>query len=98
MSESFTVYLRNEEKVLLMQRADGVSEEDIQAILASEQAEEIDCSNLTKKEQKEFKKQCDGYYKVKRMQCAAASSDAKTDFAAKKVYETCLDRMGVPKK
>ncbi|MBD50753.1 MAG: hypothetical protein CMB08_02370, partial [Euryarchaeota archaeon] len=26
MSESFTVYLRNEEKVLLMQRADGVSD------------------------------------------------------------------------
>ena len=83
-------------------RADGVSEEDIQAILASEQptleAEEIDCSNLTKKEQKEFKKQCDGYYKVKRLQCATASSNAKTDFAAKKIYETCLDNMGVPKK
>ena len=26
MSESFTVYLRNEEKVLLMQRADGISD------------------------------------------------------------------------
>jgi len=32
------------------------------------------------------------------MQCAAASSNAKTDFAAKKIYETCLDRMGAPKK
>ena len=60
--------------------------------------EEVDCSNLTKKEQKEFKKQCDRYYKVKRMQCAASSSRANSDFAAKKIYETCLDEAGVPKK
>ena len=82
-------------------RADGLSEEEIQEAIEygkSLEAEEIDCSNLTKKEQKEFKKQCDGYYKVKRLQCATASSNAKTDFAAKKIYETCLDNMGVPKK
>ena len=83
-------------------RADGLSEEEIQAAIAYgnslKDTEEIDCSNLTKKEQKEFKKQCDGYYKVKRLQCATASSNAKTDFAAKKIYETCLDNMGVPKK
>ena len=83
-------------------RADGLSEEEIQAAIAAgppkKEPEEIDCRNFTKKEQKEFKKQCDGYYKVKRLQCAVSSSNAKTDFAAKKIYEACLDRMGVPKK
>ena len=32
-----------------------------------------------------------------RSSCAAQSARAKSDFAAKKIYETCLDLVGVPK-
>ena len=76
------------EEYIIVQKAAGTYTE----------IEEVDCRNLTKKEQKEFKKECDGFYKVKRLQCANSSARAKTDFAAKKIYETCLDRRGVPKK
>ena len=64
-------------------RAAGVSEEDIQAILASQQQRNEKRTTSVEQE---------------RSSCAAQSARAKSDFAAKKIYETCLDLVGVPKK
>ena len=37
------------------------------------------------------------YDKKYRNYCAMQAGDAKSDFAAKKIYETCLDQYRVPK-
>ena len=57
----------------------------------------LNCKELDKKQKKEFGGLCKRLYKEVRLECASASSNAKTDFAAKKIYETCLDEAGVPK-
>ncbi|MDB4040406.1 hypothetical protein N9489_03045 [Methylophilaceae bacterium] len=66
-------------------RAAGLSEEEIQALIAAGPPPELTEERTTSVEQE-------------RSSCAAQSARAKSDFAAKKIYETCLDLVGVPKK
>ena len=69
----------------------------------------LNCKELDKKQKKEFRELCKRlskeeniqakkYEKEWRMHCAVVSGKAKSDFAAKKIYETCLHQGGVPKK
>ena len=62
----------------------------------------LNCKELDKNQKKEFRGLCKriakrDYGKLKkewRSHCAILSGVAKSDFAAKKIYETCLDEGG----
>ena len=64
----------------------------------------LNCEELDKNQKKEFRELCkrkkiefEGKKKEWRSQCASLSGKAKSDFAAKKIYETCLEEGGFKK-
>jgi len=65
-------------------KADGLSDEEIQKLIAAGPPKQPTIS------QEKYDKKIRNY-------CAMQAGDAKSDFAAKKMYETCLDQYGVSK-
>jgi hypothetical protein len=65
-------------------KAAGLSDEEIQKLIAAGPPKQPTISQ-------------EKYDKKYRNYCAMQAGDAKSDFAAKKMYETCLDQYGVSK-